>query len=109
MLLKLARALAGMALGMILLHAMPAFCDEAHQIDVISGITSSHGCVPDDACCVSSSFIQTMPDVGLGILDLHAAGVLVHSDFSTRARISNSSQPPLHLNSDLSTLGKLNI
>lgn len=109
MLLKLAKTMSVLALWMMLLHAMPVFCDESNQIELGSGMSSSDGCVPDDACCASSSFVQTVPDFGLGMLNLHVRGILIDPAVSFHADVNPLLQVRLHPDAALSTLGKLNI
>lgn len=109
MVLKLAKSLAAVALGMILLHAMPAVCDESNQINLSFGMTSSDGCVAGDACCASTTYITSAPDFGLGAPDLLSDGPVVRLSASSLAVDDSLVQVRSHPNLDLSTLGKLNI
>lgn len=109
MLLKLAKALALVALGVMLLHAMPAFCQENNQIALGSAMTSSDGCVSGDACCVNSSFVQSTPDFALGQLDLLSRSTVLHRAVTFRQLSEPLSDAPPHTDPDLSALGKLNI
>ena len=109
MLLKLAKTLAMVALGVMLLHAMPAFCEEDTQIVAGTGATKSDGCVAGDACCASNSYVTSMPDFGLGSLDLHSRVVVPELSKTTQPASDSFVQVQLHPDPDLSTLGKLNI
>lgn len=109
MLLKLAKTLAMMALAVMLLHAMPAFCDEDSQIAAGIGSTKSDGCVAGDACCASGSYVSIAPDFGMGTLVLHS-GIVVPDLRKTSYLASGSlDQARLRPDPDLSILGKLNI
>lgn len=107
--LKLAKSLAAVALGMILLHAMPAVCDESNQINLGFGMTSSDGCVAGDACCASPTYITSAPDFGLGAPDLLSNGAVVRLSASSFHVDDSFVQVQSHRKLNLSTLGKLNI